>query len=139
MTPPVVPVEPFILKDSIFSVAADDFAAACSAITITPTAQTVTFVGLKPGAVFTDMSAAVWALALTYAQDHANADSLSNYLFDHEGETKEVTFKPQSGIGPSYTVNLVITPGAIGGTGGAVAASTVNLGVKGKPVRVPAA
>jgi hypothetical protein len=130
---PEIAVAPFVMKDAIVQIVADDFAAACSSVALNPTSSTVTFKGLKPGAVFTDVSQATWALALTFAQDWVTPGSLSRYLFANEGQTKAAVIKPQSGVGPSFNVNIVITPGAVGGAGEQVATATVTLGVSGRP------
>lgn len=133
-----IAVTPIVLKDCILDIEADDYAAAVSAATLTPSASTVVFKGLKPGAVFTDVTEASWTLQITYAQDWASADSLSRYLFDNEGLVKDAILKPQSGAGPSFEVEIVITPGAIGGQVDQTATATVTLGVQGKPTLVPA-
>lgn len=134
-----IAVTPIVLKDCIVSIEDDDYAAAVSAVTITPSSSTVIFKGLKPGAVFTDVTEASWTLGLTFAQDWVAAGSLSRYLFDNEGLVKSAVIKPQSGIGPSFSVEIVITPGAIGGQVDQPATATVTLGVQGKPTLVPAA
>lgn len=133
-----IAVTPIVLKDCVVEIEADDYAAAVSAVTLSPTAQSVAFTGLKPGAVYTDVTEATWQMQLTYAQDWASASSLSRYLFDNEGLTKDAVIKPQSGVGPSFEVEIVITPGAIGGQGQQVATAQVTLGVQGKPTLVPA-
>jgi hypothetical protein len=71
-------------------------------------------------------------LDLTYAQDWAEASSLSRYLHDNEGERVTAVFEPIDG-GPSVTATITITPGAIGGDTTAVAGATVQLGST-KPV-----
>lgn len=133
-----IAVTPFVLKDCVLSIEADDYAAAVSTLTLTPTTQMVSFVGLKPGAISTDATEPTWTLGLTYAQDWVSADSLSRYLFDNQGLAKDAVIKPQSGVGPSFAVEIIITPGAIGGTGQQTATATVTLGVNGQPTLVPA-
>lgn len=135
----IIDVVPIVLKDCIIEIEDDDYAAAVSSAELTPSTSQVIFKGLKPDAVFTDVSAATWLLVLSYAQDWVTATSLSRYLFDNEGATKAAVIKPQSGVGPSFAVNIVITPGSIGGAVDAVAVATVSLGVSGRPVLVPAA
>lgn len=134
-----ISVTPFVMKDSLFSVETDNYEAHCSQVQFTPTAQVLTWQGLTPDAKFTDTSAATWTCTLAYAQDWATADSLARYLFENEGTSIDVTFKPISGSGPSFTATLVVTPGQIGGTVNQWASGTVTLGVSGKPVLVPAA
>ena len=129
---------PLVMKDVTLSLGADDYAAHASAVVFTPSSSTVTWQGLSPEASFTDVTSATWTCALTYAQDWTAANSLARYLFDNEGDSVAVTFRPRNGIGPSFTATVTITPGAIGGTVGAVSEATVTLGCD-RPVLVPAA
>lgn len=127
------PVNPFVLKDVIFEVATDDYAAHVSQVEFTPSASAVTWKGLTPSSVFSDQTTATWACTLSFAQDWAET-GLSRYLFDNEGEEVAVTFSPRNATGPSFAADLIITPGAIGGTVDSVATATVTLGCKAKPV-----
>lgn len=128
-----ITVNPFVLRDVLFTVDADSYQAHVSAVTFTPASSIVNWQGLTPDATFSFPTATTWTADLEYAQDWSTADSLSRYLFEHEGDEVDVTFEPVAG-GPSITATLVIVPGAIGGTVNQVATATVSLGVKGKPV-----
>lgn len=135
----VLDINPLVMKNVellIGSDTPDDFRKHVEQVIFTPTSSSTSWTGLGKN-THTDSSTATWVLALTYAQDWKSAKSLSNYLFDHEGETIPCEFRPLDG-GPSFTADVVITPGAIGGNVNAFATTTVNLGVTGKPVRVPA-
>ncbi len=132
-------VAPFVLKDVLLTVGTDSYEAHVSQVEFTPSASTQTWQGLTPASVHTDMSTATWTCTLAYAQDWETANSLSRYLYDNEGQTKSVVFRPKSGTGPSFEADIIITPGAIGGTVNSFATATVTLGVKGKPDLVPAA
>ena len=131
---PEIAVDPFLMQDAILNFALDDYAAAVSSATLTPTAANVTWKGLKPAAVFTFAAAATWTLDLEYAQDWETANSLAQYLYLHEGETIAATLTPQDGLGQAWAVNVIITPGAVGGAVDTVAVGSVSLGVKGRPV-----
>jgi hypothetical protein len=126
---------PIVLKDYVLRIRDVDYARQSSSVTFTPSASAVTWTGGKPGATFTDTSTATWVCGIEFAQDWDNADSLSAFLFDNEGKTEAVTFIPRSGSGAVWEASLIITPGAIGGAVNATAASTVSLGVQGKPKR----
>lgn len=134
----VIEVQPIVLKDVVATIgeAGDDYRKALSSVTFTPTTAAVTWTGLGNN-TFTDQSLATWVAALAYAQDWDTAGSLSQYLHENEGETVPMTFRPRSGTGPSFTTDVTITPGAIGGAANAVAVATVNLGCT-KPELVPA-
>lgn len=134
-----IEVKPFVLKDVLFTVASDNYEAHCSQVQFDPSSSSQTWQGLTPTATFTDTTIATWTCALTYAQDWETADSLAIYLHEHEGEEIEVTFKPRSGSGPSFTATLIVTPGTIGGTVNQFATATVTLPCQGKPALVPAA
>lgn len=134
-----VEVQPLVLKDVELMIAAagDDYRKHLSGVTFTPSASPTTWTGLGLN-THTDVAVATWVVALAYVQDWDSVTSLSRFLYDHEGETLLMTFRPRSGVGPSFTANVVITPGAIGGVVNAFATTTVNLGSD-RPVLVPAA
>ncbi|MFC5930205.1 hypothetical protein D6T64_05635 [Cryobacterium melibiosiphilum] len=134
-----IAVNPLVLKDVVLTFGTNSYEEHVSNVTFTPTASVLTWKGLTPTSVHSAVTTATWAAALTYVQDFETADSLAVYLFNNEGEEVNVTFKPRSGSGPSFTATLTITPGAIGGAIDAYSEATVTLGCKGKPVLVPAA
>lgn len=132
----VIPVNPFMMGDATFTVEADNYEASVSSATFTPSSSVTTWKGLTPTAVFSFGANATWTLDLEFAQDWATENSLSRYLYENEGEELDVVFAPKAG-GPTISATIIATPGAIGGAVDAVAASTVSLGVKGKPVLGP--
>lgn len=137
---PQIDVTPLVLKDVILTIGenGDTYEKHVSGVTFTPTASAITWRGLSPNAVFTDPGSVTWSCALNYVQDWDTANSLSQFLFDNEGQTVTMEFKPKSGSGPSFTADVIIIPGAIGGQVNTYAATTVTLGVQGRPVLVPA-
>ncbi len=129
--------QPIILTDVVLTVEADNYEAEVSRVEFVPTASIVTWKGLTPSSQHNFPTAASWVLNLDYAQDWASTDSLSRYLFDNEGELKAVTFKPKkpaSGTAPTWSADVYVTPGAIGGAVDTVAVASVSLGVSGRPV-----
>lgn len=134
---PVLNVQPLILKDVelILEAAGDDYRKHVSGVTFTPTSSQTTWTGLGLN-THTDSAIPTWVCQLDYVQDWTTTDSLSLYLYQHEGETVPATFRPTSGAGPSFTANLSVVPGAIGGQVNAYATTTVTLGSD-KPVYVP--
>lgn len=134
----VLEVQPLLLKDVVAIIGTDDFRKHLSAVEFTPSSSQTTWTGLGLN-THTDVSTATWVAALTYAQDWDSTNSLSRFLYENEGETVAMTFQPRSGTGPSFTANVVITPGAIGGAVNAYAETSVSLGCDGKPALVPAA
>ena len=135
--PQITPV-PFTLKDVLLNIGADSYEKQVSSVEFVPTASVTTWKGLNPTAVFTDVSTATWVANLSFAQDWETPNSLSRVLYDSEGQTKAVSFKPKSGTGPTWNAVLVITPGSIGGAVDSTAVATVSLGVQGRPTIVNA-
>lgn len=133
-----IAVNPLVLKDVVLTFGLNSYEEHVSNVTFTPSASVITWKGLTPTSVHSAGTTATWAASLTYVQDFETTDSLAVYLFNNEGEEVEVTFKPRSGSGPSFTATLIITPGAIGGAVDTFGEATVTLGSKGKPVLVPA-
>ncbi len=136
----VVEVNPFISRNVVLTfggVDGDDFAKAVSSAVLTPAGGTANFKGSKPDAVFSFPQAATWTLDLEYAQDWGTADSLSVYLFQHQGENVSVSYNANdvtTGGETVWTMTVSITAGAVGGAVDAVATATVSLGVVGAPV-----
>ena len=131
----VIAVQPIVYKDVSLKIEADNYEAHVSKVELTPSVNTQTWKGLTPSASFTDSSSPAWVAALDYAQDWETPNSLSRYLFEHQGETVTAIFQPKAGSGlPAFTVELVITPGPIGGSIDAFSTGSVSLGVNGQPV-----
>lgn len=140
----VLDVKPLILKDVellIGGTTPDDFRKHVSEVTFTPSASSTSWTGLGAN-THTDASTATWTCTLKYVQDWDSLKSLSRYLYTEEGKTVPIVFKPRAGTGagasPSFSANIVITPGAIGGQVNSFAETSVTLGVSGKPLLVPA-
>lgn len=126
-------VTPLYMKDVTLTIGTDSYEKHVSGVTLTPSYATATWKGLNPNSTFTNTSAAVWTLDLTYVQDWDTTNSLSKYLFANQGATKTITFKPNSANTPTVTVSVIIVAGSIGGQMDAYAESTVQLPVQGQP------
>lgn len=131
----VIPVVHFYASGTL-SIGTDEYTAAIDSAMLTPT---------TPITVFTDISGEskpvagkpTWILGVSHAQDLITEDSLSQYLLEHAGEIKPVTFAPEED-GASFAVDVLIIPSAIGAAGGSLAKSTVNLNCVGQPALTPA-
>ena len=129
---------PLYFKDAVLEIDGDDYAPAASSATLTPSVSSTTFYGLKEDAMFPE-SSVDWTLEVTFVQDWDSATSLSRYLWDNQGSViTGVTLSPRDGSGPSFTMDLHIVPGSIGGSTRAHATSTVSLPVVGVPTLVEA-
>ncbi|TDW50996.1 hypothetical protein EDF52_10284 [Curtobacterium sp. PhB42] len=127
-----ITVTPFVLSDVLLKVASSNYEKAVSQVEFQPAGGITNWKGLTPEAVFSFPQGVTWSCVLAYAQDWATDDSLSQYLFEHQGETVSVEFSPVKG-GPTVYADVIIVPGSIGGTVDAVGVGTVTLGVLGKP------
>lgn len=124
---------PFIMGDASLTIDGNTYQDQVSGVTFTPTSSIVTWKGLTPTASFTFPTSATWTLDLSYAQDFTTDDTLAMFLLEHEGETiPDVVFEPVDG-GRSFTADITIVPGSIGGEVDTVAVGTVSLGST-KPV-----
>jgi hypothetical protein len=127
----VIAVKPFVLRNVTLSIGTDNYEAHVSEVTFTPSASQVSWTGLANNTV-SATTTATWTVTIGYAQDWDTANSLAQYLHANEGTTVAVEFVPDDGQG-TFDANVVLSPGAIGGTAGAFATSTVTLGCD-KPV-----
>lgn len=132
-----IAVQPIYLKDVVLSVAGSDFEKHVSSVTFTPSVSSATWKGLEPTAVFTNVGASTWMVDLAYAQDWDTTGSLSAYLFANEGAEVTLTFEPVAG-GSSWSADVIIVPGAVGGAVDSYAEATVSLPVQGRPTFTPA-
>ncbi|KQQ22876.1 hypothetical protein ASF48_06990 [Rathayibacter sp. Leaf299] len=128
---------PFVLRNLVLRVAADNFEKSVSGVTFTPATSSVTWQGGTPDASYTMPGTTTWSVTIDYAQDWAAATSLSRLLFDNDGVVKNIQFIPING-GPGFKADVILVPGPIGGAVGAAAAASVTLGVQGKPTAITA-
>jgi hypothetical protein len=130
-----VAVKPFVLRDVDLVIGTDNYEAHVSQCEYVPSTSQLTWTGLASNTA-TASSPATWVLTIAHAQDWETTNSLSQYLHEHEGETVSVTLTPKDGAG-TFTSDVTITPGNIGGTAAAFATGTVSMGST-KPVFTPA-
>lgn len=122
----ITPV-PLVMKDAIAKIAADNFEAALSGVTITPTTPTYTFKGIGKNANYTAVGDPDWVCQLDYVQDWDTPGSLANYLLANVGKTVAIEFTPKAKSGRIFKANVTIVPGAIGGQTNAMAMTSVSL------------
>lgn len=124
-----IPVKPRLLRNYLLQVDTDNYEAACDSVTFTPSSSTQTWTG-GDGEAHSDAAASTWGVALGYMQDWDTVGSLGEYLLEHEGEVVPVTFTPNretGGTGPTFTADVTIVPGAIGGSNGAWPTTTSTM------------
>lgn len=132
-----MPFNPLYMTESVLKIGdgtSTDFGAEISGATLVPTASTASWKGLKPGSVFQRGGLATWALTVNLGQDHEVATSLSNYLFDHEGETVPFTLEPIAG-GTGFAGTVTIQAATIGAEVDSFGTASVTMPTSGKPTR----
>lgn len=124
-------MQPYVLKDAVLTIAADDFTSAISQAVFTPQVQwgwsqslcsvssTPYFLGVK------------WLVTISYLQDLTDG-SLTTYLLEHVAETKEVIFTPVAG-GKSLRADVMIVPGQVGGVTNQLATATATMPLFNEP------
>lgn len=130
-----IAASPFVLKDAVLKVGADNYEASVSQVEFTPSTSTTTWAGLTPSAVFSAVGSSTWVVTFSGAQDWDDINSLSNYLLDNEGDTVVIDFHPVNG-GAGFRATVTLVAPAIGGTVNGVPVFTVSLPVQGKPERI---
>lgn len=121
-----VAVKPFVLRDVNFVFGVDNYEAHVSQCEYVPTTPQLTWTGLANNTVGAS-GASTWVLTIAGAQDWETANSLSQYLHEHEGETIDVTLTPADGSG-TFTSTVTVAAANIGGTAAAFSVFTVSMG-----------
>jgi hypothetical protein len=121
-----VAVKPFVLRDVTFQFGVDNYEAHVSQCEYVPTTPQLTWTGLANNTVGAS-GASTWVLTLSGAQDWETANSLSQFLHEHEGESLEVILVPADGSG-SFTSTITVAAANIGGTAAAFSVFTVSMG-----------
>lgn len=117
-----------------------DFQCQVTSVTLTPDVSVERIQTLCPDGQFSDVSNPEWTISIGYLNgDVASGDTppeaIADYLLEHFGEKKWVTFRPKAG-GKGYQVQVTIIPGSIGGDQGSWSEGSVDLPVDGQPVKV---
>lgn len=135
-----IAVEPIILNDIILTIGADNYEASVAKAELVPTMPLAKWKGMTPAAIKNLGGTPEWVLNLNFAQDHLTASSLSQYTMANAGTIKSVTLKPKkpASTGPTYTVDVLIVPGKIGGDLDTVATADVSMPCNGQPIRTVA-
>ena len=125
----------FTMTDAVLRVGETNYELAVDEARCEISASTATWKGIGGNTLpyLTETNA---TLRLTYPQDWKTAQSLSNYLHDHHGELQQVTLTPQAG-GASFTMDVRMLAGSIGGTANQLASSSVTLPCS-MPAKAPA-
>lgn len=133
-----IAVQPIILSDIDFKVDADNYEAGVSRVELVPTTPTVQWKGMTPGSAKNLAGDPAWVCNVDYAQDHVTAASLSQYLQANAGQIKTVKLQPKkgaTGTAPTYTVDVLLLAGPIGGQGDTIATGSVSMPCNGQPTR----
>lgn len=130
-------VSPYTLKTAsvIFQLSgattSDDFSDHIGEITLNPSAQSGSWVGVT-GNTVSDQATATWAATLGLIQDLDDA-SLLRWLLTNEGQKATCTAVLASGK-DTLTFTFTVTPAQIGGAAGSTPlSSSVTVPIDGKP------
>jgi hypothetical protein len=134
-----IAVQPHVLKDVILSIGVDAYEKHVSQAELRPSTKVekLTWQGMTPAAKFSEAGTpeTSWDLIISYAQDWETPNSLSQYLLTNSGQTKTVVLQPKRGAGgKTFTVDVTIVPGPVGGNVNTVAVGSVTMPCDGDPV-----
>lgn len=128
-------VEPIVLRNASIKVGADNYEKAINSIVLTPAPVSQSFDGLGDNH-HVIAGKTKWTADLGYAQDWKTTNSLSRYLFNHQGDIVTMLFQPEAGEGDTFQADVLIQPGAVGGPVDTIAQTTVTLQIQGQPIIV---
>lgn len=125
MSVPVIePASPLVLKDVELVVELHDFRHHVSGVTFTPPSSLISWTGAG-GNTHYDVPSTGWSVSFEHAQDWGTT-GLARYLYDHDGETVAVSFKPAATGVPTFTADVTFMAGPIGGSVNAFMAGSVS-------------
>lgn len=128
-----IAASPYLTLAAEASFGTDNYKAHISQFEFQPTQPTSTITDIG-GTVTNFGGVSGYVLALGVFQDWATANSLSSYLFEHDGEDATASIEVPGGV---WSATVVCAAPHIGGTGNQAAVSQLTLQVKGKPVFTP--
>jgi hypothetical protein len=133
---PVPAVAPFVMKEVSLMIGADEYNCAVRAVTLTPTTNIVEWESLCEDGSGQEAGKTTWSLDIEYYQDW-QVDSFADHLATNIGEQAVIKFNPHGDTvgptNPTFTVNVFLVGGAVGGTVNEFATATVSLPVIGQP------
>lgn len=118
-------MQPYVLKNAVLTIAADDFTAAISQALFTPQVQWGWTEAIGSRTATPYLIGVKWTVTISYLQDLTDG-SLTMYLLEHVAETKEVVFTPVVG-GKSLRADVMIVPGQVGGVTNQLATATAVM------------
>ena len=121
----VIGLQPIMLKDATFTVAADDYTASITQALFVPQVEWgwAERMATPPVPYFIR---ARWVCQLGYVQDLSTPDALSRYLIAHAAQVRTIILTPKAG-GSTVTADVMIVPGPIGGVPNQQLTATVVL------------
>lgn len=123
-----MPFSPLFMKHVEFKVATTDYAKELSSVLFESSSSQAEWKGLDPSSVYTESTPPTYTCSVKYAQDWDSATSFARWLYDNNGATVTATFKPKADNLPTFTAQLQIVAGPIGGDVDTFAESSVTFG-----------
>lgn len=139
---PVIAVKPITLNNIDLKLGTDNYEAHVNKARLVPTTPVTKWKGMTPGSAVNMAGDPEWVLELSFAQDHETANSMSLYLMANIGKIIPFALKPVKPVGPAtaatYSGNVLVLPGPVGGDLDTTAVGDVSLPVNGQPTRAAA-
>ena len=108
-------------------------------VLFTPDASTERVKTLCPSGSYANVSAAEWSVEIGYLVGETDSGTtLSEWLFDHQGEKAIVYFRPVSGGDTGMSAIVTVVAGPYGGEEGGFSEQSVTLPVDGQPSKLAA-
>ena len=111
----------------------DQFECQVSNFTLTSTSQTVSVPATFCDGATTKATPSSWAVSLTFAQDWGATPSLSELLYDEDGELIHFSFVPSDATAGTWAGTCYAVAGDVGGEGQALWVSTDDMPCPAKP------
>lgn len=127
------PLGAYVLKDSVFTVEATDYANQTTSVVLTPEQATQTIKTMVPDGIVQDVDTATWTVTINGIQDMTDAQGLARLLNDMAGDPIDIVFTPKPG-GATATFTATAKNVTFGGEQGAFTSFSVDLPVTGAPV-----
>lgn len=128
----VIGLQPIMLKDATFTVAADNYTASITEAIFVPQVEWMWQDCLAaPSSPY--FVRARWVCQLGFVQDLATPGALSRYLITNAAQTKTIVLTPKAG-GPTVTADALILPAPIGGVPNQQLTASVVLPLFDEPV-----
>ena len=128
----VIGLQPIMLKDATFTVAADNYTASITEVIFVPQVIWSWHEALCSITSTPLFERVRWVCQVGFVQDLITTGALTSYLIANAAQTKTVIFAPKAG-GLAVQADVMIIPASIGGVPGQQMTASVGLPLYGQP------